>query len=105
MCEAPADRALWPCARAQDFLKNNRGINDGADLPEGYMCDLYDRIQTNEIKMKAGARCRMLLVLPPEPCVLPAACHCSDKEWSLACGMCTALQVAYCVSATSPSTV
>ena len=38
-----------------DFLKNNRGINDGADLPEDYMCDLYDRIQTNEIKMKVVA--------------------------------------------------
>jgi len=37
-------------------LKNNRGINDGADLPEGYMTELYDRILTNEIKMKARVR-------------------------------------------------
>ena len=36
----------------QDFLKNNRGINDGADLPEDYMSELYDRIINNEIKMK-----------------------------------------------------
>ncbi|KAL3151968.1 hypothetical protein ABBQ32_001092 [Trebouxia sp. C0010 RCD-2024] len=36
----------------QDFLRNNRGINDGGDLPEDYMSSLYERIQTNEIKMK-----------------------------------------------------
>ncbi|DBA82002.1 TPA: hypothetical protein ACH3X1_007704 [Trebouxia sp. C0004] len=36
----------------QDFLRNNRGINDGGDLPEEYMSSLYERIQTNEIKMK-----------------------------------------------------
>ncbi|CAL8462959.1 g2493 [Coccomyxa elongata] len=36
----------------QDFLKNNRGINDGADLPEDDMSELYDRILNNEIKMK-----------------------------------------------------
>lgn len=35
----------------QGFLKNNRGIDDGADLPETYMRDLYDRIVNNEIKM------------------------------------------------------
>jgi len=38
----------------QDFLRNNRGINDGGDLPEEYMSSLYERIQTNEIKMKVG---------------------------------------------------
>ena len=42
----------------QDFLRNNRGIDDGADLPEGYMSELYDRIVNNEIKMKV---CLMLL--------------------------------------------
>ena len=36
----------------QDFLRNNRGINDGADLPEEYMGHLYDSIVGNEIKMK-----------------------------------------------------
>ncbi|KAG2485588.1 hypothetical protein HYH03_015653 [Edaphochlamys debaryana] len=37
------------------FLKNNRGINDGADLPEEFMSALYDRIVSNEIKMKDEA--------------------------------------------------
>ena len=35
-----------------DFLRNNRGINDGGDLPAEFMEALYDRIITNEIKMK-----------------------------------------------------
>ena len=39
----------------QDFLRNNRGINDGADLPEEYMCNLYNSIVSNEIKMKVNS--------------------------------------------------
>ncbi|KAJ3682434.1 hypothetical protein LUZ60_015007 [Juncus effusus] len=35
-----------------DFIRNNRGIDDGKDLPEEYMRSLYDRISRNEIKMK-----------------------------------------------------
>jgi len=35
-----------------DFLRNNRGINDGGDLPQDFMAALYDRILSNEIKMK-----------------------------------------------------
>jgi Sec7 domain len=37
---------------AQDFLRNNRGIDDGGDLPQDFMTALYDRIVGNEIKMK-----------------------------------------------------
>ena len=44
---------LWLCS--QEFVRNNRGINDGGDLPEDYMSALYDRIQTHEIKMKVGS--------------------------------------------------
>jgi brefeldin A-inhibited guanine nucleotide-exchange protein len=35
-----------------EFVKNNRGIDDGSDVPEPYMSALYDRITRNEIKMK-----------------------------------------------------
>lgn len=35
-----------------EFVKNNRGINDGADLPEELLSEIYDEIQNNEIKMK-----------------------------------------------------
>ncbi|KAK4423997.1 Brefeldin A-inhibited guanine nucleotide-exchange protein 1 [Sesamum alatum] len=36
-----------------DFIRNNRGIDDGKDLPEDYLGALYDQIVKNEIKMKA----------------------------------------------------
>jgi brefeldin A-inhibited guanine nucleotide-exchange protein len=35
-----------------DFIRNNRGINDGTDLPEELLSAIYDEIQTNEIRMK-----------------------------------------------------
>lgn len=35
-----------------DFIRNNRGIDDGKDLPEEYMRSLFERISKNEIKMK-----------------------------------------------------
>ncbi|THU69394.1 hypothetical protein C4D60_Mb08t13950 [Musa balbisiana] len=35
-----------------DFIRNNRGIDDGKDLPEEYLRSLFDRISKNEIKMK-----------------------------------------------------
>jgi len=33
----------------EDFIKNNRGINDNADLPEDYLRGIYEEIQRNEI--------------------------------------------------------
>ena len=35
-----------------EFIKNNRGINDNADLPEEFLSAIFDEIHTNEIKMK-----------------------------------------------------
>jgi brefeldin A-inhibited guanine nucleotide-exchange protein len=46
-----------------DFLKNNRGINDGSDLPEDLLNDIYDEIQTNEIRMKDEIEQESLLSL------------------------------------------
>ncbi|MBA0714875.1 hypothetical protein Golax_013819 [Gossypium laxum] len=37
---------------ADDFVRNNRGIDDGKDLPEEYLRSLFERISRNEIKMK-----------------------------------------------------
>ncbi|XP_024985305.1 brefeldin A-inhibited guanine nucleotide-exchange protein 2-like [Cynara cardunculus var. scolymus] len=37
---------------ADDFIRNNRGIDDGKDLPAEYLRSLYARISKNEIKMK-----------------------------------------------------
>ena len=36
----------------QGFIANNRGINDGQDLPEDFLSAIYDEITNNEIRMK-----------------------------------------------------
>lgn len=36
----------------EEFIKNNRGINDEGDLPKELLSAIYDDIQTNEIVMK-----------------------------------------------------
>jgi len=33
----------------EDFIKNNRGINDSADLPDEYLTSIYEEIQGHEI--------------------------------------------------------
>ncbi|PHH80029.1 hypothetical protein CDD82_2013 [Ophiocordyceps australis] len=33
----------------EEFIKNNRGINDNADLPDEYLISIFDEIATNEI--------------------------------------------------------
>lgn len=38
-----------------DFIRNNRGIDDGKDLPEEYLGAIYDQIVKNEIKMNADS--------------------------------------------------
>jgi len=45
-----------------EFIKNNRGINDNADLPEDFLNAIYDEIVSNEIKMKDEVE-----VLTPAP--------------------------------------
>ena len=58
------------------FRRNNRGINDGEDLPDAFLTQIYVSIQRNEIKLKTEAassavearplpRCRTLRVLRP----------------------------------------
>ncbi|KAI4603602.1 guanine nucleotide exchange protein for ADP-robosylation factor [Pestalotiopsis sp. 9143b] len=37
----------------EDFIKNNRGINDNADLPEDYLIAIYEEIASNEIVLKS----------------------------------------------------
>src|SRR5690349_9743512 len=37
------------------FVRNNRGINDGKDLPTEFLTRLYENIQANEIKMQQDA--------------------------------------------------
>lgn len=35
-----------------DFIKNNRGIDDGSDIPDDLLEAIYDEIRHNEIKLK-----------------------------------------------------
>lgn len=37
---------------ADDFIRNNHGIDDGKDLPEEHLRSLFERISRNEIKME-----------------------------------------------------
>ncbi|XP_028967932.1 brefeldin A-inhibited guanine nucleotide-exchange protein 1 [Galendromus occidentalis] len=47
----------------EEFIKNQRGINDSADLPADYLSNIYDEIAENEIKMKPSASTGRRLVL------------------------------------------
>ncbi|KAI3319534.1 Sec7-domain-containing protein [Xylariaceae sp. AK1471] len=37
----------------EDFIRNNRGINDNDDLPPEYLLGIYDEIASNEIVLKS----------------------------------------------------
>jgi brefeldin A-inhibited guanine nucleotide-exchange protein len=37
----------------EDFIKNNRGINDNADLPDEYLNSIFDEIAKNEIVLNS----------------------------------------------------
>lgn len=42
-----------PRMTVEDFIKNNRGINDNQDLPADYLTGIYDEIATNEIVLRS----------------------------------------------------
>lgn len=48
----------------EDFTKNNRGINDGKDLPPDFLSFIYDNILSEEIRMKDELEAAMLATLP-----------------------------------------
>lgn len=47
-----------------DFLKNNRGINDGRDLPEELLGSIFDEIVSNEIRMKDEVEAAPVAIAP-----------------------------------------
>lgn len=51
----------------EDFVKNNRGINDNADLPEGYLGGIYDEITHNEIVLSTERENAAALGLTAQP--------------------------------------
>lgn len=52
----------------EEFIKNNRGINDNADLPDEYLIGIYEEIASNEIVLtserEAAAAAGALAVQP-----------------------------------------
>ncbi|KAJ3359472.1 guanine nucleotide exchange protein for ADP-robosylation factor [Kappamyces sp. JEL0680] len=51
----------------QDFLKNNRGIDGGKDIPEAFLGGIFDEIANNEIIMKDEAPTKAALQAAKEP--------------------------------------
>ncbi|KAI5368136.1 Putative Sec7 domain, mon2, dimerization and cyclophilin-binding domain, Sec7 domain superfamily [Septoria linicola] len=52
----------------EDFIKNNRGINDNADLPNEYLQGIFDEIAHNEIVLDTErANAANLGMLPQQP--------------------------------------
>ena len=47
-----------------DFIRNNRGINDGQDLPEEYLSAIFDDITSNEIRMKDEVEAGLTVGIP-----------------------------------------
>ena len=47
-----------------DFVKNNRGINDGTDLPEDLLHSIYDDVVSNEIRMKDEVEAQVATAVP-----------------------------------------
>lgn len=57
----------------EDFIKNNRGINDNADLPEEYLTTIYEEIQGNEIVLNSERQAAAAAgSLPPQATGLAA---------------------------------
>ncbi|MCO5591999.1 hypothetical protein L7F22_045992 [Adiantum nelumboides] len=48
----------------EDFIRNNRGINGGQDLPRDYLSNLYKSIVKNEIKMSYASGIGMAEMTP-----------------------------------------
>lgn len=51
----------------EEFIKNNRGINDEADLPEEYLSGIYDEIAHNEIVLDDERDAAMALGMTSQP--------------------------------------
>ena len=51
----------------EDFIKNNRGINDNADLPDDYLGGIFDEIANNEIVLNTERDAAAALGIAPQP--------------------------------------
>ena len=53
--------------KVEDFIKNNRGINDNANLPDEYLSGIYDEIAQNEIILASEREHAAALGITPQP--------------------------------------
>ena len=51
----------------EDFIKNNRGINDNANLPDEYLTGIFDEIAHNEIVLNTEREHAAALGIVPQP--------------------------------------
>jgi brefeldin A-inhibited guanine nucleotide-exchange protein len=51
----------------EDFIRNNRGINDNKDLPDEYLSSIYDEIASNEIVLDTEREHAANLGIQPQP--------------------------------------
>ncbi|KAF2136320.1 uncharacterized protein K452DRAFT_259296 [Aplosporella prunicola CBS 121167] len=51
----------------EDFIKNNRGINDNADLPDEYLRGIFDEISNNEIVLNTERETAANMGMMPQP--------------------------------------
>jgi brefeldin A-inhibited guanine nucleotide-exchange protein len=57
----------------EDFIKNNRGINDNADLPDDYLKGIYEEIHRNEIILNSERETAANLGMLPQPAAMGLA--------------------------------
>lgn len=51
----------------EDFIKNNRGINDNANLPDEYLASIFEEIAQNEIVLNTEREHAAAMGLVPQP--------------------------------------
>ena len=71
-----------PRMTKEDFIKNNRGINDNADLPDEYLGAIYDEISHNEIVLDTEREhaAALGITLPAAPTGLAGSLFSRDLE-------------------------
>lgn len=50
----------------QDFIKNNRGINDNGDLPDDYLIAIYEEIANDEIVLRSERETAAAMGITPQ---------------------------------------
>ena len=62
----------------EDFIKNNRGINDNANLPDEYLVGIYDEIAKNEIVLTTERENAAAMGIMPQPAAVGIASRVSQ---------------------------